>query len=128
MQTASDQATARPSAQAQAPALSPVALRLLALPDRPPPPVPYTHARHAAACGAAAADRRTLVAYVQVRLDHATHCARIIEAWTPDGGPDLWKLQTLSPIASIRSALAARCVQCSGIDGRCVCAGEGGQQ
>jgi hypothetical protein len=87
---------------------------------------PYTHDMHAALARLAAQDRVVLVQYVQARSRGASYCCTIYRPWfAPDGSP-LWSLNSLDgshpfervvvPVRNVR--------QCSGLDGRCVCAGE----
>lgn len=62
--------------------------------------------------------------HVQVKQGCITLCGQIVDAWSlPDGGGDFWKLRLLDGI--VRSVGVNRTVQCSGLDGRCSCAGEG---
>lgn len=123
MQTASNEPTTAASPLAQAPAPSRVAMALLAAPDHCPPPA-YTHAVHATRCREAAQCRQVLRQFVQVKVFRVTQCARVVEAWTTSDGLDMWSLQLHGPFFGRASVPASRAVQCSGIDGRCVCAGE----
>lgn len=85
---------------------------------------PYTHAAHAARCRDAADSDVVLIQYVQTRSYQTSCCARIRNAWTTADGVDLWQLELLGPIRGIGSFGTKKTTQCSGIDGRCVCAGE----
>jgi hypothetical protein len=89
-------------------------------------PTPYTFKDHAKTCQEAAQRRVVLVQWVQARLGQITHCGRICEAWTSSDGLDLWKLETVSPRRSVMSVPTHKTTKCSGVDGRCVCAGEPG--
>lgn len=85
---------------------------------------PYTHADHASACYEAAQRGETLRAWVQVKTSQTAHCAAILDAWTSSDGADFWKLRAVQPIAFTGSFPVRAVRQCSGLDGRCVCAGE----
>lgn len=85
---------------------------------------PYTHADHAAACQDAAQRGVTLRAWVQVKINQSAHCAAILDAWTSSDGLDFWKLRAVQPMAYTGSFPVRAVRQCSGLDGRCVCAGE----
>lgn len=89
---------------------------------------PYSHADHAAACQDAAQRGVTLRAWVQVKINQSAHCAAILYAWTSSDGVDFWKLRGCtvsgSPFAYTGSFPVRAVRQCSGLDGRCVCAGE----
>lgn len=85
---------------------------------------PYTHATHAKACQNAARASITLQSWVQVKTSGSACCARIVDGWSaPDGG-DFWKVQSTLPRPFTGSYPVRAVRQCSGIDGRCVCAGE----
>lgn len=88
---------------------------------------PYTHLSHAKRCQIAGREGLVLRQFVQARVGRAICCARILEAWDAPEGGEMWRLDLLSPTSGIRSAPARLVRQCSGIDGRCVCAGELGQ-
>lgn len=87
---------------------------------------PYTHDHHAARARLAAAAGLVLVQFVQARSRGALHCCKIRYAWAAQDGAPLWLLDDLDashpfervvvPVRNVR--------QCSGLDGRCVCAGE----
>lgn len=78
---------------------------------------------HSARCAEAARLRSVLVQYVQIRTRCGTECGKLAGLWTTPDGLDLWVIDTLG---GGRSHLPARNVtQCSGLDGRCLCAGEG---
>lgn len=89
---------------------------------------PYTHDHHAARARLAAAAGLVLEQFVQARSRGALHCCKIRYAWAAQDGAPLWLLDDLDgshpfervvvPVRNVR--------QCSGLDGRCVCAGEPG--
>ena len=87
---------------------------------------PYTHAMHAQACQQSATDRRSLTAFVQVRSAQTSCCAMIRDAWSTLDGQDFWKLQVVAPFSFTGSYPVKAVRQCSGLDGRCACAGETG--
>ena len=62
--------------------------------------------------------------FVQVKQGRCmSFCGQIVDAWSlPDGGGDFWKLRLLDGVQ--RSVSVNRTYQCSGLDGRCSCAGE----
>lgn len=86
----------------------------------------YSHELHAARARLAAASCVVLEQYVQARSRGALHCCKIRYAWSAQDGAPLWLLDDLDashpfervvvPVRNVR--------QCSGLDGRCVCAGE----
>lgn len=84
----------------------------------------YTHADHARACQQAAERRETLTQWVQVKTSGSACCARILDAWSTQDGLDFWKVQATQPLAFTGSFPVKAVRQCSGIDGRCACAGE----
>lgn len=85
---------------------------------------PYTHADHAQACQESAKRREVLQQWVQVKTSGSAHCARLIDAWSTVDGADFWKVQASQPLSFTGSFPVKSVRQCSGIDGRCVCAGE----
>jgi len=85
---------------------------------------PYTHSDHAVACQEAAQSGVTLRAWVQVKTNQSAHCAAILDAWTSSDGLDFWKLRVTEPMRFTGSFPVKSVRQCSGLDGRCVCAGE----
>lgn len=87
-------------------------------------PDPYTFARHASRCAAAAHAGTPLVQFVQLRLSGTTACARIAGCWTTPEGSDLWTLDLIAPFCGRTSYPIHKTTQCSGLDDRCFCAGE----
>lgn len=85
---------------------------------------PYTHQTHAARCRAAAQESIVFTQFVQTRTMQISSCARIRAAWTTNDGVDLWQLELLGPVKGIGSFRTTKTTQCSGLDGRCTCAGE----
>lgn len=85
---------------------------------------PYTHADHAQACQKAAQAAQILQQWVQVKTSGSAHCARILDAWSTNDGQDFWKVQATQPLAFSGSFPVKAVRQCSGLDGRCACAGE----
>lgn len=87
---------------------------------------PYTHDHHAARARLAAAAGVVLEQYVQARSRGALHCCKIRYVLHGQDGAPLWLLDDLDashpfervvvPVRNVR--------QCSGLDGRCTCAGE----
>lgn len=84
----------------------------------------YTHAMHASACQKAAQAHQTLEQWVQVKTCGSAHCARLVDAWTTSDGQDFWKVAATMPNAFTGSFSVKAVRQCSGLDGRCACAGE----
>ena len=84
----------------------------------------YTHADHAKACHQAAQAHETLQQWVQVKTSGSACCARIVVAWSAADGTDFWKIEAKQPLAFTGSFPVKAVRQCSGVDGRCVCAGE----
>ena len=86
---------------------------------------PYSHDLHAGLCRLAAQACVVFVQYVQARSRGAVYCCVVYRpAFSPDGVP-LWVLLLLDR-ASSRLVVPVRNVrQCSGVDGRCTCAGDG---
>jgi hypothetical protein len=102
--------------------MSPVAQSLLAAPPATGTPEPYTLARHITVRQQnGAADRQ----FVQVRdLGYRhTRCATIADMWTTPEGVDLWVCDLVG--GGRMHCHPNRTTQCSGLDGRCSCAGEG---
>lgn len=119
MQNAPDQATTHARTIAQAPALSRVALALLASPPVPGTPEPYTLAKHVTNY---VPGTKRVPQFVQVRDGHVTRCGVIHDMWTTPDGVDLWIVNLLD--GGRMHAAPKRIAQCSGLDGRCTCAGE----
>ena len=88
---------------------------------------PYTHADHAKACQQAAKRREVLAAWVQVRTNGSANCARLLEPWSTADGVDFWKVAAVAPMRFTGSFPVRAVRQCSGLDGRCLCAGETGE-
>jgi len=84
---------------------------------------PYTHAMHARRCQEAAQAREVLKTYVQVKTSGSACCARLIDAWSSSDN-DFWKIEGILPFAFFGSYPVRWVRQCSGLDGRCACAGE----
>lgn len=84
----------------------------------------YTHADHAQACQKAAQRGQTLQQWVQVKTSGSANCARLIDAWSTADGLDFWKVAAVQPLAFTGSFPVKAVRQCSGLDGRCTCAGE----
>lgn len=84
----------------------------------------YTHADHAKACQTAAKQGVSLQAWVQVKTCGSAHCAHILDAWTTTDGADFWKVAVVQPKSFTGSFPVKAVRQCSGLDGRCACAGE----
>lgn len=80
-----------------------------------------SHGEYAAMCAQAAREKRPLVTHVQVRVFGHQRCATIRDAFSVDG-KDYFKVEvdgvttTGVPVAQVR--------KCSGLDGKCECAGE----
>jgi hypothetical protein len=124
MQSAQTAPTGHQRPRVDAPPLLASVAAVLDAPAYIPPPA-YTHQDHAAACGSAGRQGITLNArHVQARIFGVTHCARLLEAWTTSEGRDMWSVLALSPTTGRISVRVSRVVACSGLDGRCVCAGE----
>lgn len=85
---------------------------------------PYTHGDHAQACQRAAIASEVLKAWVQVKSGGVLRCARLLDGWSSADNVDFWKLQSFDPVPFTGSFPVRAVRQCSGIDGRCVCAGE----
>lgn len=85
---------------------------------------PYTHEDHAAACFKASQIGVTHKAWVQVKSNHSACCASVLGAWTASNGTDFWKVVAVQPLAFVGHVPVSMVRQCSGLDGRCVCAGE----
>lgn len=98
-----------------------VAVMLLSKPDTPSSePLPaFTHEvwRASRPMGG-----KIVPQHVQVKQGCITLCGQIVDAWSLPEGGDFWKLRLLDGI--VRSVGVNRTVQCSGLDGRCSCAGE----
>lgn len=87
---------------------------------------PYTHSSHATRCADAARCGASLSRqFIRFRNHSGTHCAELLDGWTTPDGVDLWKLLIRGPEVDVPGWVAAnKTRQCSGLDGRCVCAGE----
>ena len=88
----------------------------------------YSHDLHASRARLAAAAGVVLEQFVQARSRGALHCCKIRYAWHAQDGASLWLLDDLDASHPFeRVVIPVRNVrQCSGLDGRCVCAGEPG--
>lgn len=62
--------------------------------------------------------------FVQVQISKVSHCARVREGWIANDGAFLWALDLLFPFRGRASFPEMRVRSCSGVDGRCLCAGE----
>lgn len=62
--------------------------------------------------------------FVQVRRSGSACCAEVTGTWTPLGGHELYSLWLLTPFIGRTSSAPSDTRRCSGVDGRCVCAGE----
>lgn len=65
--------------------------------------------------------------FVQVKIAQSANCARVREGWIASDGAFLWSLDLLSPFSGRASFPELRVRSCSGVDGRCFCAGEQSQ-
>ena len=79
-----------------------------------------SHAEYAKMCGEAARDKRRLVTHVQAKVFHAHRCGTIIDAVTIDRR-DFFKVRIEGMDITVP---AFNVLRCSGLDGRCQCAGE----
>lgn len=103
---------------------SPVAVRLLSTPEAcHSTPPPLTHQAFMQ-CHTFAIDGPRQPHFVQVKSGLFSSCARILDAWITPDGQDMWNLHLLRPYTGIRSYPVSRIVKCSGVDGKCLCAGE----
>lgn len=102
-----------------------LAAQLLASPCSKGSPLPYTLERHAALCAAAGSAGHPAPLFVQVRTYGHTECGRIASNWTTPDGVHLWVVDLLG--GGRAHATPRNVAQCSGLDGRCLCAGEGVQ-
>jgi len=84
----------------------------------------YTFADHLRCCQQAAQRRETLVQWVQVKVAGISACGRIQGLWAAPSGVDLWRVALEPPFSGLSYHPPGRVVQCSGVDGHCVCAGE----
>jgi hypothetical protein len=64
--------------------------------------------------------------FVQVKIAQSSNCARVREGWIANDGAFLWALDLLFPFQGRASFPEMRVRSCSGVDGRCLCAGETG--
>ena len=80
-----------------------------------------SHGEYAAMCAQAAREKRPLVTMVQARVFGQQRCAKIVDAFSIEG-KDYFKVEVAGvtstgvPVAQVR--------KCSGLDGKCECAGE----
>ena len=88
----------------------------------------YTHAMHAKRCREAAKACEILQQWVQVKTSGSANCARLIDAWSTTDNVDFWKVAGTQPLAFTGSFPVKAVRQCSGLDGRCACAGEAGDR
>lgn len=102
-----------------------MAAQLLASPPATGSPLPYTFDRHSALCTAAALAGNPAPKFVQVRSHGHTECGRIASNWITPDGVHLWVVDLLG--GGRAHATPRNVAQCSGLDGRCLCAGEGVQ-
>jgi len=86
----------------------------------------YTFAEHLRRCQEAAQRCETLVQWVQVTVSGISACGRIQGSWATLAGVDLWRVALEPPFSGLSYHPPGRVVQCSGVDGHCVCAGEPG--
>ena len=84
-----------------------------------------SHGEYAAMCAQAARDKCVLVTHVQVKVFGQPHCAKIVDAYSIDGH-DYFKVEVAGVTTTSVSCVNVR--KCSGLDGRCQCAGETVQQ
>jgi len=81
----------------------------------------YTHEDHAKACAQAAAEKRVLRQFVQVRYHGGVQCARILEAWDDPDKKPMWEVELVGEVKG-RLSFPVRLVRkCSGYDGACQC-------
>ena len=82
-----------------------------------------SHGEYASMCGKAAHEKRLLVTHVQVKTfgQGISKCGVIKDAYTIDGR-DFFKIKLDEGPTMTFSALHVR--KCSGLDGKCECAGE----
>ena len=102
--------------------MSPVAQMLLLSPPAYKTPEPYTLARHIAnrQQHGVAGPQFVQVRDIGYRL---TRCATITDMWTTPDGVDLWVCDLVG--GGRMHCHPNRTTQCSGLDGRCACSGEG---
>lgn len=100
-----------------------VAVMLLAT-EQAPAPEPLPPFTHRAWHETRPMGGKIVPQFVQVKQGRCmSFCGQIVDAWSlPDGGGDFWKLRLLDGVE--RSVSVNRTYQCSGLDGRCSCAGE----
>ena len=100
-----------------------VAVMLLAT-EQAPAPEPLPPFTHRAWQETRTMGGKIVPQFVQVKQGRCmSFCGQIVDAWSlPDGGGDFWKLRLLDDVQ--RSVSVNRTYQCSGLDGRCSCAGE----
>lgn len=120
METASNEPTTAPSPLVQAPAPSRVAIALLAAPDRPGSPEPYTLAKHISNY---VPGTKVVPQFVQIKDGPIGRCAVIRDNWTTPDGVDLWIVQLVDGGGRMH-VHPKRTTQCSRLDGHCMCAGE----
>lgn len=62
--------------------------------------------------------------FVQCKLRGVTYCARLRHLWGDDHGKTWAALHLITPEVASTSVPESRTLPCSGVDGRCTCAGE----
>lgn len=67
---------------------------------------------------------QTAPKYVQIRLQGTTNCAKVRGTWVSHDGADLLSLDLCGPFTGRASVPFAKARPCSGVDGKCYCAGE----
>lgn len=123
MQSASEQPATATKRTVKAPALSDVAVSLLASPAAKGSPEPYTLAKHISNFQPGTKAPRQ---YVQIRdyVYKHSRCGVIRDLWTTPDGTDLWVVDLVD--GGRMHAHPNKTAQCSRLDGRCMCAGESG--
>lgn len=61
---------------------------------------------------------------VQVRVLETACCARVLRPWVTHDGLEMWQVESIEPLSFQGHFPARNVAQCSGLDGRCACAGE----
>lgn len=81
---------------------------------------PYTHERHAQRCHQAALSGCVIAGQpVQVLKRGAVYCARLVHAWTTDGGLDCWTVDATLPEQCRMTVPVRQVRQCGGFDCSC---------
>lgn len=62
--------------------------------------------------------------FVQTKLRGVTYCARLRHLWGDDQGKTWAALHLITPEVASTSVPESGTLPCSGVDGRCTCAGE----